>query len=180
MTELTQSPTLTRATDAEVPQVVALMNRAYRDGPADAWNSESWIQGTRITESLLREQIAGNRQGYQLVWRRSPDAPIHGAVWLAPAGDGIWYLGSLSIDLSEQNSGHGRDLLAAAEQWVRDQGGHGIRMTVVNIRAGLLAWYERRGYTVTDETEPFPYGDDRFGVPDRDDLYFLVLTKQLV
>jgi hypothetical protein len=33
--------------------------------------------------------------------------------------------------------------------------------------------------TKTGETEPFPYGDDRFDAPLRDDLSFLVLEKKL-
>ena len=53
-------------------------------------------------------------------------------------------------------------------------------MTVVNIRAGLLAWYQRRGYRLTGEREPFPYDDDRIGVPNRDDLVFVVLVEQLL
>jgi hypothetical protein len=43
----------------------------------------------------------------------------------------------------------------------------------------LIAWYLRRGAHKTRETEPFPYGDDRFGAPLRDDLSFLVLEKKL-
>ena len=53
-------------------------------------------------------------------------------------------------------------------------------MTVMNIRATLIAWYERRGYTLTGETKPFPYDDQRFGRPLRDDLHFVVLQKDLV
>ena len=52
-------------------------------------------------------------------------------------------------------------------------------MTVVNVRDVLIAWYLRRGYHETGETEPFPYGDDRFGIPQRDDLCFVVLEKDL-
>ena len=52
-------------------------------------------------------------------------------------------------------------------------------MTVVNVRVSLIAWYQRRGYALTGETEPFPYGDDRFGRPLRDDLHFVVLTKEM-
>jgi hypothetical protein len=32
----------------------------------------------------------------------------------------------------------------------------------------------------TGETEPFPYGDDRFGAQLRDDLTFLLLEKDLL
>jgi GNAT superfamily N-acetyltransferase len=73
----------------------------------------------------------------------------------------------------------GKILLSAAEQWVRDRGGKRIRMHVVNVRDALIAWYLRRGYHKTGETEPFPYGDDRFGAPLRDDLSFLLLEKDL-
>ena len=54
-----------------------------------------------------------------------------------------------------------------------------IRMNVVNVRDALIARYLRRGYHKTGETKPFPYGDDRFGAPLRDDLSFLVLEKDL-
>ena len=52
-------------------------------------------------------------------------------------------------------------------------------MRVVNLREPLIAWYVRRGYHPTGETEPFPYGDDRFGTPLRGDLAFVVLEKRL-
>ena len=58
------------------------------------------------------------------------------------------------------------------------QEGASIRMHVVNVRDALMTWYLRR-YHKTGETEPFPYGDDRFGAPLRDDLSFLVLEKKL-
>jgi hypothetical protein len=50
-------------------------------------------------------------------------------------------------------------------------------MNVVNVRDTLIAWYLRRGYHKTGETEPFPYGDDRFGAPLRDDFSFRSLRR---
>ena len=38
-------------------------------------------------------------------------------------------------------------------------------MTVIDLRDDLIAWYERRGYARTGEYKPFPYGDERFGIP---------------
>jgi hypothetical protein len=52
-------------------------------------------------------------------------------------------------------------------------------MTVIAQRTELIAWYERRGYAPTGETQPFPYGDPHFGLPKRKDLYFVVLRKPL-
>jgi ribosomal protein S18 acetylase RimI-like enzyme len=73
----------------------------------------------------------------------------------------------------------GRGLLEAAEAHAAARGARRVRITVVNIRDTLIAWYERRGYVLTGETEPFPYGDLRFGEPQRDDLAFVVLEKAL-
>jgi DNA-binding MarR family transcriptional regulator/ribosomal protein S18 acetylase RimI-like enzyme len=174
-------PKLTPATDADVPAVAALMNLAFRNGGPDAgWTTEAdCFEGDRTSEAMLREEMASNPDATMLVWRRPSAGSLLGCVWLEPQGDGGWYLGSLTIDPREQNGGLGRKLLAAAEKWVVGQGGREIRMTVINIRDTLLAWYTRRGYTLTGETKPFPYGDNRFGVPKRADLHFVVLQKWL-
>ncbi len=108
-----------------------------------------------------------------------PESPLLGTVWLEPEGDGAWYLGLLTVRPAMQNRQLGRQLLAAAEQYAQQRGATRIRMTVVNVRDTLIAWYERRGYTRTGETKPFPYGDERFGTPLRNDLEFVVLEKEL-
>jgi len=168
-------------TDADVPDVVSLMNRAYRGtGTAAAWNSEAaYISGDRTTEALLRSDIAAKPQGAFFKWLDPQDGGLSGCVWLEPLAAGTWYLGSLAADPDRQNAGLGRTILAAAEDWVRTQGGERVRMTVVNVRDTLIAWYIRRGYRDAGETEPFPYDDDRFGTPLRDDLVFTVLEKSL-
>nr|QMS48136.1 N-acetylglutamate synthase [uncultured bacterium] len=71
-------------------------------------------------------------------------------------------------------------MLAEAERIARVQFGQSImRMTVIDIRDELIAFYERRGYVRTGVKKPFPYGDARFGLPRRDDLRFEVLEKPL-
>ena len=172
---------LAAAADADVPAIAALINFAFRDGGADAgWTSEAaHFEGNRTSEAMLREDIKANADAALLMWRRPPDGALIGCVWLEPEGDGNWYLGSLTIDPRHQNDGLGRKLLAAAENWIRARGGRNIRMTVVNVRDTLIAWYVRRGYALTGETEPFPYDDIRFGIPKRDDFHFVVLRKRL-
>ena len=88
-------------------------------------------------------------------------------VWLEPGSKGSWYLGSLTIDRDEQNKELGWKIPAAAEDWVAGQGGRKVKMTVVNVRDTLLAWYARRGYTPTHDTKPFPYDDKCFGISRR-------------
>ena len=167
--------------DKDIPTVVALINRAYRGSSSSSgWTTEAaYLSGDRTTESLLRADLDAKPQASLLKWEDAATGLVRGCVWLDPVGDDIWYLGSLAIDPEQQNSGLGRTLLSAAEQWVRERGARRVRMTVVNVRDTLIAWYLRRGYHRTGETNPFPYGDNRFGTPLRDDLSFVVLEKDL-
>jgi ribosomal protein S18 acetylase RimI-like enzyme len=169
-----------QAADDDVPGIVRLMNRAYRDAGSAGWSTqEPYLSGDRITEDGLRADLIAKPEASLLKWGDPEGGPLLGCVWIEPLDDNVWYLGSLATDPALQNSGLGRTLLSAAEQWVRERGGKRIRMNVVNVRDALIAWYVRRGYAKTGETEPFPYGDDRFGAPLRDDLSFLVLEKDL-
>jgi ribosomal protein S18 acetylase RimI-like enzyme len=100
-------------------------------------------------------------------------------MWLEPKQDDVWYLDLLTVRPELQNRQLGRTLLAASEEFAKQRGAQRIRMTVVNLRETLIAWYLRRGYTLTGETKPYPYDDNRFGTPLRDDLHFVVLEKHL-
>ncbi len=173
--------TLVPAADADVPHIVALMNRAYRTAAsASAWTTEAgYISGDRTTETLLRADLAASPAASLMTWRDPGEDALTGCVWLEPLGDDVWYLGSLTVDPDRQNARLGRTLLAASEQWIVERGGTRVRMTVVNVRTALIAWYRRRGYRETGEINPFPYGDNRFGTPQRDDLSFVVLEREL-
>jgi len=169
---------LHRATEADIPEIVALANLAYRQ--AVTWATETGIlEGTRLTEPQLRDDLAAKPAAHLLLYRESAHEPPLGTVWLEPRPEATWYLGLLIIHPDLQNRRLGQQLLAAAEAFVQQQGGRRIRMTVLNVRDTLIAWYERRGYTRTGESQPFPYGDQRFGKPLRDDLSFVVLEKLL-
>jgi ribosomal protein S18 acetylase RimI-like enzyme len=85
----------------------------------------------------------------------------------------------LAIDPEQQAAGLGRTLLNATESYVAERGATTARMTVIQLREPLIAWYERRGYKRTGETESFPYEDQSVGNPLRADLHFVVLEKVL-
>ncbi len=146
----------------------------------ESWNIESGIiEGTRLTDSLLREDLAAKPHAHFLVHRDLWSGAIIGTVWLEPVDEDVWYLGLFTIDPALQKQHLGRALLSAAEDFAKERGAHSIRMGVLNVRDALIAWYERRGYQRTGKTEPYPYGDNRFGTPLRDDLEFVILEKQL-
>jgi ribosomal protein S18 acetylase RimI-like enzyme len=169
------------AEPADLSALVTLMNNAYRSiGPEASWNTESrYLAGPRTSEADLTDEIAKKPKACLLVARESADSPLQGCVLLAPLSDGRWHMGSLAVDPPLQKAGLGRRLLEAAEQWAAERGATTIQIEVVNVRDTLIAWYERRGYQLTGATNPFPYGDSRFGTPLRDDLSFVVLEKVL-
>jgi ribosomal protein S18 acetylase RimI-like enzyme len=169
------------AVEADYAAIVDLANLAFRgSGSHVSWNIETGIiEGQRLNESLLTEDLAAKPEAQLLTYRDDPEGELLGTVWLDRRKDGVWNLGLLTIRPDLQNRQLGRTLLAAAEDFVKVRGGRRIRMTVVNVRDALIAWYERRGYRLTGETQPFPYGDERYGRPLRDDLHFVVLEKDI-
>jgi ribosomal protein S18 acetylase RimI-like enzyme len=172
---------LHRAVEADYAPIIDLVNLAFRStGPSASWNSEAdFIEGQRLNESLLREDLTTKPDAQLLIYRDDDNGAILGTVWLEPKGMGVWYLGLLTVRPDLQNRQLGRELLAAAEEFAKQRGARRIRMSVVNVRDALIAWYERRGYARTGKALPFPYGDARFGRPLRDDLNFVLLEKQL-
>lgn len=90
------------------------------------------------------------------------------------------YFGMFAVRPGLQGGGFGKRIIAEAEHTARESWGVGeMHMTVISVRDDLIAWYERRGYRRTGELTPFPYGDERFGIPQRDDLAFELLVKNL-
>ena len=167
-------PTL--ATDDDLEAIAALVNASYRG--QGGWTTEAGvIDGDRTNAAALRADLAAQPGAALLAWRDAPGEPVLGCVWLEPAAAKVWYLGLLTIRPDLQDRKLGRTVLDAAEAFAIANGARRMRLTVVNARTTLIAWYERRGYRFTGETQPFPYGDQRFGAPRRDDLEFVVLEK---
>ncbi len=162
--------------------IADLVNSAYRgDSSRAGWTTEAdYLDGQRTDATTLAGDLAAQPGAELLVLRDGPDQDLLGTVWLEPSkAVGAWYLGMLTVRPNLQDRQLGRGLLEAAEAHAKAKGARRIEMTVVGIRDTLIAWYERRGYRRTGEIRPFPYGDERFGAPRRDDLAFLVLEKHL-
>jgi ribosomal protein S18 acetylase RimI-like enzyme len=166
------------AADSELEAIATLVNRAYRAG--EGWTHEGdYLDGERTDATTLRQDLAQRPDAALLTFRDDAAGDLLGVVWLEPAGGDTWYLGMLTVRPDLQNRQLGRSLLAEAERVAAQHGARRIRMTVIGIRDSLIAWYARRGFQPTGETEAFPYGDARFGVPRRDDLVFVVLERVL-
>lgn len=168
---------LVRATPSDLPEIVALMNRAYRG--QEGWAVEQgYIQGDRISLKDLQAELAAKPDMHFLVWRE--DGALLGCVSLEPLAGGAWYLGALTVEPGRQDAQLGRRLLAEAERIAQAAGATHIQLTVIWVREALIQWYRRRGYAPTGKTTPFPYDDDRWGKPLRNDLHFVWFEKPLV
>jgi GNAT superfamily N-acetyltransferase len=166
------------ATDADVDELVALIESAYRGESSRAgWTTEADIlQGRRTDpESVLGVIKSPGGRLLTVGW----EGRIVACCQLEHRGDHA-YFGMFAVSPQLQGGGLGKVIIAEAERQARETWGvTEMHMTVISVRDDLIAWYERRGYRRTGRMTPFPYGDERFGIPQRDDLQFELLVKEL-
>ena len=166
------------ATLDDVDLIVALVTSAYRgDASRAGWTTAAdLLEGARIDADVLRGDIA-RADSRVLLGER--DGRLLACAHVARDGD-AGYFGMFSVVPGLQGAGIGKRVLAECERIARDEW-HlpAMRMSVIDVRDALIAFYERRGYRRTGILKPFPYGDARFGIPLRDDLRFEVLEKPL-
>ncbi|MBD1394488.1 GNAT family N-acetyltransferase [Mucilaginibacter glaciei] len=144
---------ITTATLTDVPELVVLINGAYRgEGSKKGWTTEAnLIDGQRIDEQSLTAQMGDPKA--VILKNTDEDGYITGCVYLLKRPDKL-YLGMLTVSPLLQANGLGRKLLQAAEDYARSIDCHTITMTVITTRLELLNWYERRGYQKTGEVIP--------------------------
>ncbi|QLE75024.1 GNAT family N-acetyltransferase [Streptomyces rectiverticillatus] len=167
------------ATVDDVPVLVALIESAYRgDASRAGWTTEADLLEGQRTDPDGVEAVVTDPDSRLLVVERGDR--IVACCQLERRGTHA-YFGMFAVSPEMQGGGLGKVVIAEAERLVRtDWGATEMHMTVIKQRDELIAWYERRGYGRTGRMSPFPYGDERFGVPQRDDLEFELLIKELV
>ena len=170
------SLTFRAATVADLETLVELVTSAYRgEVSKQGWTTEAdMLDGQRIDPEVLLQDI--QRPNSRVVVAEHENRMLACAHVAEQEGTG--YFGMFAVRPELQGSGTGKLLLAETERIARDEW-HlpAMRMTVIDIRDELIAFYERRGYRRTGITKPFPYGDERFGIPKREDLRFEILRK---
>jgi len=170
--------TFRMATSNDVASVVVLVESAYRgESGQRGWTTESHLLDGQRTDAESVAALIGSEGSIVLLAEQGGELV---ACCHIERQDAAGYFGMFAVNPLLQRGGVGRAVLAEAERMAKAAWqATSMRMSVIEQRAELIAWYERRGYELTGETRPFPYGQPRFGIPRRDDLRFVWLSKPL-
>lgn len=168
------------ATIADTKDIQVLINTAFSGAGRAAWTSETHLQNSnRIDEAGIHMRI-NQDGGLILLAHEISSGSLVGCCYVERRGGGLGYFGLLSVDPGRQTAGVGKMVLAEVEDIARDTlGVRRLEGRVIWPRGEMIDWYVRRGYTKTNRTEEYPYAEvgRREGL--RDDLYFVILEKQL-
>lgn len=158
--------------------VVDLAESAYRgESSRVGWTTEADLLDGRRT-GMDELSVLVEREDAALLLAFSGDELVACAK-LERVGEEV-HFGMFAVRPERQGGGLGRRVLQEAERRAkRDFCAAQLHMQVIRQRDELIAWYERRGYARTGKLLPFPYGDERFGIPRREDLIFEELVKAL-
>lgn len=162
----------------DIPRIEKLVNSAYRGEHAKkGWTTEAYIlDGQRTDQLKLQELITNPGSEIQLALDHETEEII-GCIHLSKETDAL-YFGMLTVEPTRQGHGIGKEMLKQIEKVAKRLGLPQIRMTVINGREELVAYYERFGYKKTGNTEPFP-DDPRYGIPKKGKLQFEEFVKIL-
>lgn len=165
------------ATLDDVSSIVDLVESAYRgDASRQGWTTEAdLLDGQRTDKDEVRRLITHTSSCILLC---EDGGELIACVHLQNRSK-YGYLGMFAVSPKNQAKGVGKLVLAEAENQVFHQWRCPLlRMAVISLRVDLIDWYLRRGYRANGDTMPFPYGDERYGIPKRDDLLLVVLDKR--
>ncbi|HEY0704097.1 MAG TPA: GNAT family N-acetyltransferase [Candidatus Acidoferrales bacterium] len=149
------------AAAADIPQIVALVNLAFR--------VEAFLVYGDRTNAVQIEAMFGT--GVFLLGEISGE--LAGCVYLELRGERA-YFGLLSISPAHQRQGVGRELAAEAERRAKAAGCRVMDIRTVNVRPELAIIYSKMGYAESG-TEPFPAD-----VPTKMPCHFVRMSKNLI
>jgi ribosomal protein S18 acetylase RimI-like enzyme len=167
---------ISQASMDDIPALVKLLNEAYRgDASRQGWTTEAdMVAGDLRTDETNMNELMQLPGAIFLKYFNDKNE-IEGCVYLHKR-QGKLYLGMFCVSPALQTKGIGKQIMAAAEAYAKEQECPAVFMRVISIRNELISWYERQGYYKTGEVQPFD--DTKFGIA-KQPIGFIVLQKDL-
>lgn len=167
------------ARTSDLDLVANLVNSAYRgEYSKQGWTTEADFLGGQRTDALtLENELTQPGQSMELLFDET--STLVGCVFLKDEPEDVLYFGMLTVEPKKQDRGFGKVLLKHIESLAEIRQKKRMRMTVIDLRQELIAYYKRRGYEFTGKVEPFPMDDPNFGIP-KQPLRLLVFEKKLI
>ncbi len=161
----------------DVSAIVELVESAYRGEPSrQGWTTEADLIDGQRTDSVEVSAIIARENNFIMLYEDSHQ--LLASMHLARKAD-YAYLGMFAVNPTLQGSGIGKAMLERAEYCVFSEWQcEWLEMSVISQRSDLINWYQKQGYVLSGKKRPFPYGDERYGIPKRNDLVLEVLKKQ--
>ena len=158
---MNQSVRVRPAEPSDAKQIMALINSAFRIAEDFFYNED------RITFEEVERLFT---TGTFLI--AEADRVLRGCVYVELRGERS-YLGLLSVDPSQQQTGLGSLLMTAGENHCRELGSRAMDIYIINLRTELPPFYQRRGYVETG-TLPLPPG-----IETTQPCHFITMAKDL-
>ena len=130
-------------TTADIPEIVRVINAAYRV-------EDFFVRGNRTSDEDIRARM--DAPGNCVIVAEGPGS-LAGAVAVDIA-ESRGHFAMLAVDPDHQGRGIGRMLMSAIEDHCRSEGCTSLEIEVVNLREELPPFYEAFGYKAV-ETIPF-------------------------
>lgn len=164
------------ATPQDAKAIAERVNSAYRGEPSrKGWTTEANLLGGQRTDTAMIQSLLAQSL-FRLAWDGNT---LVGTQQIEHLNATTAELGMLAVAPERQGDGVGRRLVNDAAVIAQSRFSCGtLRIRVLHQRTELLRWYESLGFQKTGETAPFPTSE-RFGEPKVNDLWFLILEKQL-
>ena len=118
----------------------------YLRGAAALWDQAGLTRPWNPPESDLRRALAGETS---TVLGLFDEKTLVGTVMVGHDGHRGWVY-YLAVDESHRGEGLGRQLMLAAEDWLRERGVVKLQLMVRSANAGVLDFYDRLGYEDAD------------------------------
>lgn len=171
------NPSIKMADAADVSAIVSLLNNSYRgESSRQGWTTEADLIAGETRSDDANVLAVMETAGSVFLKYSDEKNSLIGCVNLQQHGSRL-YLGMFSVVPGLQGGGLGKQLLAASEEYARHLGCNTIYMSVISVRAELIAWYQRRGYHDTGERKPF-IPDGKYG-DHLQPLEFMIMEKAL-